>query len=192
MRIPDHEMLKPNIVPTLSPRRKTASTSIGLLPSSPIGPLWVAISDFGVVAVDWDMSQQDFTEKILNQFRTTVAVDEFRTKEALQQISEYLSGIRKQFDLQIDLIGMSPFQKEVLQRTLDIPYGQTLTYKQIAIQLGNSQAARAVGRVEATNPIPLVIPCHRVIGTDGKLHGYGGPGGVALKAWLLELERARI
>jgi len=84
---------------------------------------------------------------------------------------------------------MTPFQLQVLHLTLDIPYGHTSTYKELAKRLGNQFAARAVGRVEATNPIPLVIPCHRVLGSDGSLHGYGGPGGIKLKAWLLELEK---
>jgi methylated-DNA-[protein]-cysteine S-methyltransferase len=76
-----------------------------------------------------------------------------------------------------------------LHFTVEIPYGQTSTYKVIASLAGNANAARAVGRVEATNPIPIIIPCHRVLGTDGSLHGYGGPGGIKLKAWLLDLER---
>jgi O-6-methylguanine DNA methyltransferase len=76
-----------------------------------------------------------------------------------------------------------------LHLTTQIPYGQTSTYKKIAFQLKRPNASRAVGRVEATNPIPLVIPCHRVLGSDGSLHGYGGPGGIKLKAWLLELEK---
>ena len=85
---------------------------------------------------------------------------------------------------------MTSFQLQVLHLTYHIPYGQTSTYKDIAIQVGKPNAARAVGRVEATNPIPLVIPCHRVLGSDGSLHGYGGPGGIKLKAWLLQLEGA--
>ncbi len=85
---------------------------------------------------------------------------------------------------------MTPFQLQVLHLTTHIPYGQTSTYKDIAIQVGKPNAARAVGRVEATNPIPLVIPCHRVLGSDGSLHGYGGPGGIKLKAWLLQLEQS--
>jgi methylated-DNA-[protein]-cysteine S-methyltransferase len=89
----------------------------------------------------------------------------------------------------LDLSTSTNFQRNVLNLTLQIPFGHTSTYKDIAVQLGKMNAARAVGRVEATNPIPLVIPCHRVLGSDGSLHGYGGPGGIKLKAWLLELER---
>jgi methylated-DNA-[protein]-cysteine S-methyltransferase len=85
---------------------------------------------------------------------------------------------------------MSQFQAQVLKLTMDIKYGRTSTYKEIAAHLGNPLAARAVGRVEASNPIPLIIPCHRVIGSDGNLHGYGGPGGIKLKAWLLKLEQS--
>jgi methylated-DNA-[protein]-cysteine S-methyltransferase len=163
--------------------------SIGLLSSSPIGPLWVAISELGLVAVDWDRSEADFTSKLMLTFRKDVHYDLALTAEAIRQLSEYLAGIRLQFDIAIDLSTMSPFQVKVLRLTLDIPYGQTTTYKEIATRIGNPLAARAVGRVEATNPIPLIIPCHRVIGSDGSLHGYGGPGGIKLKAWLLKLEQ---
>ena len=89
------------------------------------------------------------------------------------------------FDLEIDLSGIPAFQQEALKVTLAIPYGQTATYAEIAAAIGHPGAARAVGRAQATNPIPLVIPCHRVVGSDGKLHGYGGPGGISLKAKLL-------
>ncbi len=89
---------------------------------------------------------------------------------------------------QIDWSVLTPFQQKVLQATLAIPYGQTRTYAEIAQQVGKPRAARAVGRAEATNPMPVVIPCHRVIGSDGKLHGYGAGEGLPTKAWLLELE----
>jgi methylated-DNA-[protein]-cysteine S-methyltransferase len=167
----------------------TQTISIGMLSSSPIGPLWVAISERGLVAVDWDLSEVDFTSKLKHTYHSDVRSDLALTAEPIRQLSEYLAGIRCQFDITLDLSTMSPFQIQVLQLTLDIPYGQTSTYKEIAIRLGNPLAARAVGRVEATNPIPLIIPCHRIIGSDGSLHGYGGPGGIKLKAWLLNLEQ---
>jgi methylated-DNA-[protein]-cysteine S-methyltransferase len=175
-----------------SPSQKTAQAfppiSIGWLPSSPIGPLWVAASKLGLVAVEWSMPRADFSTQIKRRFKTDVVYDELQTEEALLQLSEYLEGNRRQFTLPLDLSDMTSFQRQVLHRTAQIPFGRTSTYKEIARQIGNPHAARAVGRVEATNPIPLVIPCHRVLGSDGSLHGYGGPGGIKLKAWLLNLE----
>jgi methylated-DNA-[protein]-cysteine S-methyltransferase len=161
---------------------------IGRLSSSPIGPLWVAVSSQGVRMVEWDLPEEDFTHLVEQRYHARVTYDESNTIEALHQLAEYLTGLRRQFTLTLDFSGMSPFQVNVLKRTSQIPYGETLTYKEIAVQIGKEHAARAVGRVEATNPIPLIIPCHRVLGSDGSLHGYGGPGGIKLKAWLLKLE----
>ena len=203
----------------MSSHRAPSNIHIGLLGSSPIGPLWVAVSETGLLAVDWNQPQQDFTRLVQGRSNSNVIYDESRTSEPLRQISEYLMGERRDFDLPLDLNRMTAFQQQVLQLTSKIPYGQTSTYQAIAIQLGkpaaaalrilddeayrrnmveelgevrqklgNPGAARAVGRVEATNPIPLVIPCHRVLGSDGGLHGYGGPGGIKQKAWLLSLE----
>jgi O-6-methylguanine DNA methyltransferase len=162
---------------------------IGKLSSSPIGPLWVALSELGLVAVEWELPQADFIHLLQRRFHSDVLYDETRTAEPLRQLSEYLSGERREFTIQLDLAGLTPFQVQALRLTSDIPYGQTSTYREIAAQMGKPQAARAVGRAEATNPIPLVIPCHRVLGSDGSLHGYGGPGGIKLKAWLLQLEQ---
>jgi methylated-DNA-[protein]-cysteine S-methyltransferase len=87
---------------------------------------------------------------------------------------------------------LRPFQLKTLKAVFGIPYGETRTYAEIAAQIGHPIAFRAVGRANATNPMPLVIPCHRVIGTDGKLHGYGGGDGLPTKEWLLKLEGAVI
>jgi methylated-DNA-[protein]-cysteine S-methyltransferase len=105
------------------------------------------------------------------------------------QVEEYLNGQRDTFELDIDWALCTPFQRQVLEQHLAIPYGETRTYGQLAAQIGKPLAARAVGRAGATNPIPLIIPCHRVIGADGNLRGYGAPGGIQTKAWLLELEK---
>ena len=140
--------------------------------------------------LEWEMSQGDFTHQVEHRYHANVVYLESHTAEVVSQLAGYLDGIRRQFSLPIDFSRMTPFQMAVLKRTCQIPYGETLTYKDIAIQMGNENAARAVGRVEATNPIPLIIPCHRVLGSDGNLHGYAGPGGTELKAWLLKLEKS--
>ena len=177
--------------PIKSPSRQILSpVSIGYLSSSPIGPLWVVVSERGLLMVEWSMTQSDFSCLVERRFSVNAVYNETITADALHQLSEYLNGSRHKFTLPLDLLGMTPFQVQVLNLTTQIPYGQTSTYKKIAVQLGKVNAARAVGRVEATNPIPLVIPCHRVLGSDGSLHGYGGPGGIKLKAWLLKLEQS--
>ncbi len=162
---------------------------IGRLADSEIGPLWVAVTDNGLMIVDWEMPQAEFIRLVWRRFKRDADYDPQRTAEPLRQLKAYLAGDLREFSLPLDLSRHTAFQQQVLRLTTEIPYGQTSTYKQLALCAGAPHAARAVGRVEATNPIPLVIPCHRVVGTDGSLHGYGGPGGVKLKAWLLQLEQ---
>ena len=108
-------------------------------------------------------------------------------KEAYQQLSEYLKGERKEFDLPLNPKG-TDFQKRVWRALCNIPYGETRSYKQIAEAIGNSKAVRAVGMANNRNPITIVVPCHRVIGADGKLVGYGG--GLEMKEFLLRLEKS--
>lgn len=180
-----------NIISTSTPL-DPAPIAIGRLSSSPIGPMWIAVSQLGLVSVEWDMSQADYLHQIERRNKAIVIFDEISTAESIRQLSEYLDGNRQQFDLHLDLTRLSPFQAQTLRLTINIPYGRTSTYKDIALQMGELKYARAVGRAEATNPIPLVIPCHRVLGTDGTLHGYGGPGGIKLKHWLLNLEKQHL
>lgn len=107
-------------------------------------------------------------------------------KDARRQLQEYFDGKRKTFDLPLALEGTN-FQKSVWQALLTIPYGETRSYQQIASQIGNSNACRAVGMANHYNPILIVVPCHRVIGKKGDLTGYGG--GLETKARLLALEK---
>ena len=107
-------------------------------------------------------------------------------KTAGRQLREYLDGKRKAFDLPLAPKG-TDFHKSVWDALLDIPYGETRTYGQIAAQIGNPNASRAVGLANNRNPIPVLIPCHRVIGSDGKLVGYAG--GLDMKRRLLKIER---
>jgi len=106
---------------------------------------------------------------------------------ARRQLSEYFRGERRVFDMPLEPVG-SPFEQRVWTKLLDVPYGATTSYGAIASALGLVDGARAVGRANGSNPIPIVIPCHRVIGSDGSLTGYGG--GLPLKRALLELEGA--
>ena len=105
------------------------------------------------------------------------------------QISEYLSGKRQKFDFPYQMIG-TDFQKSVWQKLCEIPYGETRTYKEIAESLGKPKASRAVGMACSKNPIWIAVPCHRVIGADGRLTGYAG--GLDMKKSLLQLEQESI
>jgi len=110
-------------------------------------------------------------------------------KKAAQQIQEYLEGKRTAFDLPLSPEG-TPFQKAAWEALLTIPYGETRSYKQMAEQVGNPKACRAIGMANNRNPIMIVVPCHRVIGADGKLVGYGG--GLDMKRKLLEIEKGKL
>ncbi len=107
----------------------------------------------------------------------------------LDQLREYFEGKRQKFDLPIDWEGLPSFQRDVLKLVYTIPFGRTRTYKQIAIYLGNPKATRAVGQANGKNPMPIVIPCHRVIGQKGQLTGYAY--GLDTKMKLLELENPK-
>ena len=109
------------------------------------------------------------------------------TKEAFRQLSEYLLGERKSFDLPLNPRG-TVFQQQVWKALCDIPYGETRSYKQIAEAIGNPKAVRAVGMANNRNPLLIVVPCHRVIGANGKLVGYGA--GIDKKEFLLKLEKS--
>jgi methylated-DNA-[protein]-cysteine S-methyltransferase len=164
---------------------------IGKLDDTPVGRIWVAASDEGLVAISlWDDEAQ-FRAEVA---RLTGAMPESSDDAnpilttALAELDAYLRGQLRQFTSRIDWSTMKSFQREALELVCDVPYGRTTTYGAIAQRLGKPGAVRAVGRANATNPLPIIIPCHRVLGADGKLHGYGARGGLETKAWLLRLE----
>ena len=165
---------------------------IGGLDQSPIGPIRVGVSQNGLALVEIGGEGIAFIQRITHLYRVPVNLDQQKTTPILEQIGAYLKGERQNFNLSLDWSGMTDFQRKVLGTVWDIPYGETRSYGQIAAQIGVPGAARAVGRANATNPIPLVIPCHRVIGSDGSLRGYGGGDGIKTKSWLLSFEKKQV
>ncbi|GAB4582057.1 MAG: methylated-DNA--[protein]-cysteine S-methyltransferase [Anaerolineales bacterium] len=163
--------------------------SVSQISSTPLGPINIAWTAQGVVAAEIGGALTTFAAHISKQLGDVPTREE--TSPARPQIEEYLQGKRTKFEVEINWALCTPFQRQVLEQQLAIPYGETRTYGQLAAQIGKPRAARAVGRAGATNPIPLIIPCHRVIGADGSLRGYAAPGGIQTKAWLLALENAR-
>ena len=148
---------------------------------SPIGELKLVASDTGLAAILWEDDDPSRVRlRPLSQSKTHPVL-----LETERQLNEYFFGKRKSFSLELDFQG-TPFQKLVWAALLTIPFGETRTYGEIARQVGRPRAARAVGAANGKNPISIIAPCHRVIGTNGKLTGFAG--GLETKAWLLALE----
>ena len=150
-----------------------------------IGPLSFVAGDKGLQGVGF-MSLYRF-KQVLALTDAAPSLKGFTTLSMLLvAVNAYLDGLQREFSVDIDWGVVDGFQQQVLQLTADIPYGQVSTYGAIAKQLGKPGAARAVGAALGRNPMPIVIPCHRVIGSDNTLHGY--KGGEDTKAFLLALE----
>lgn len=111
-------------------------------------------------------------------------------QRAGRELASYFAGHGRTFSVPVDLSGRSPFTVTILELLRAIPYGTTITYGELAALAGSPRAARAVGRAVATNPLPIIIPCHRVVAAGGRPGGYSGGGGLATKAWLLRREGA--
>ena len=143
----------------------------------------LALGEMTLVETDGKLTEADF-----GAYRPQDATEE-RTPLldcAIAELTAYLAGERREFDLPLAPAGTA-FQQSVWSALRTIPYGETASYGQIAARIGNPKSCRAVGMANNRNPLPIFIPCHRVIGADGSLIGYGG--GLAVKQWLLELER---
>lgn len=164
---------------------------LGELNHTALGDFRLAASDLGLVAVEWADAQPQLYAYLL-RLKRPVEQDQKRIQPYAKELREYLKGRRREFTFDIDWSTLRPFQRKMLKAVYEIPYGETRTYAEIAAQIGHPHAYRAVGRANAANPMPLVIPCHRVIGRDGKLHGYGGGNGIPTKEWLLKMEGAVI
>lgn len=155
---------------------RTASITL----ETPIGPLGIETTARGVRRIDFNPN---------GTAKASPSADPAarqHLERAVKQLREYFAGERDRFELTLDMDGTA-HQQRVWQALLQIPFGRTLTYGQVAARLGTPRGARAVGRACATNPVPVVVPCHRVVGGDGALHGFGG--GLWRKKALLELEQ---
>lgn len=155
---------------------------------TPIGVLHVGASEKAVLYVELPRRhsaeprfERWLHDRLLSRGETPVL------RAALTQLREYFAGRRCRFDISVDPVG-TEFQRRVWTIVAAIPYGETASYGRIAAELGDPQRSRAVGAAVAANPIPIIIPCHRVIGADGSLVGYGG--GLRMKIWLLRHEQA--
>jgi methylated-DNA-[protein]-cysteine S-methyltransferase len=147
---------------------------------SPVGGLLLARDAAGLRLIHFQQGRHP-TQPAAEWRRDDAAFD-----DVVSQFEQYFEGKRRQFDLPLAPEG-TPFQQRVWSALRDIPYGQTISYGELAARIGQRSASRAVGLANGCNPLPIVIPCHRVIGSNGKLTGYGG--GVAIKERLLTLER---
>jgi methylated-DNA-[protein]-cysteine S-methyltransferase len=151
------------------------------LVDSPLGDLIISGEDATVKGVDF----ADSREAVDPAWRR----DDCAFRDATKQLVAYFAGELKHFELDLET-GGTPFQRRVWQALQTIPYGTTTTYGRLAAQLGDPRALRAVGLANGRNPIPIIVPCHRVIGADGSLTGYGG--GLPRKQWLLAHERGEV
>jgi methylated-DNA-[protein]-cysteine S-methyltransferase len=178
----------------LDRRFRDAAAAAGLLDVSydvtetPVGPLFVAVTDHGLCRISYDPAPERLADELARIFGARVlraprALDPIR-----RELDEYFEGRRTSFDLPVDLRGRADFTRVVLEQLAQVPFGQVTTYGELAARAGRPRAARAVGTVMNRNPIPIVLPCHRVIGASGDLVGYGG--GLDRKRKLLDLEHA--
>src|SRR5262249_25068098 len=180
-----------SITPELDARFRAAALAEGLVDvrydvtESPVGELFVASTERGLCRISYQLEGQE--EQLARIFGVRVLrtpLDDVR-----RELDEYFEGRRREFDLPLDL-RVAPFHEAVLHELARVPYGRTETYGALAAKVGRPRAARAVGTVMNRNPIPIILPCHRIVGANGSLTGYGG--GLHVKRALLELEGAML
>ncbi len=154
---------------------------------TPIGPLALAATPAGLVRVGFGL-EDDMLDELASQVSPRVVRLPARLDDVRRQLDEYFAGRRRHFDVALDRRLSHGYRREVLEELSRVPFGETVSYKDLAERTGRPRASRAVGTTMATNPIPIVVPCHRVLRTGGALGGYGG--GLDTKVWLLRHEGA--
>ncbi|HJQ83514.1 MAG TPA: methylated-DNA--[protein]-cysteine S-methyltransferase [Candidatus Binatia bacterium] len=155
---------------------------------SPIGRVLVAATATGLVRVSFRRSEASFVAELRRQPGVVPIRSAERTGDVVHQLRAYFAGERRAFDVRVDLSGATPFQRRVLMAAAGVPAGQVVSYGEIARRIGQPGGSRAVGQALGRNPIPIVIPCHRVVAAGGRIGGY--TGGLAVKRKLLRLEGA--
>jgi methylated-DNA-[protein]-cysteine S-methyltransferase len=178
----------------LDRRFRDAAAREGLLDAaydfvdSPIGPLFVAASQQGLCRISYDSEPERELDRLSRDFGVRVLRSAKPIDAARRELDEYFEGERRTFDLPVDVRLLADFNRRVLRELARVPYGEVVTYGELAMRAARPRAARAVGMVMNRNPIPIVLPCHRVVGANGKLTGYAG--GLDRKEALLRLEGA--
>jgi methylated-DNA-[protein]-cysteine S-methyltransferase len=174
----------------LAKANKEGLTTVGYdVLGSPLGPLWVAIGPKGVTTIHYgDEPSTGELRRLVRVYGPGVVPDHKRSSALARELDQYFNGKRREFDIEVDLSGLTPFQTKILVATAKIPFGSVSTYQAVARRAGNEKASRAAGGALNQNPIPIVVPCHRVVGSNGSLVGYAG--GLDVKRRLLALEGA--
>jgi len=178
------QVLKPQVLKPQASKQQVSKQYVCKTVASPVGHLKLVASADGLAAILWENDDP-------GRVRRNIVGEDTRHPILLaaeRQLAEYFAGRRASFDLPLDFAG-TDFQKEVWRALLTIPFGETRTYAQIARQVGRPAAVRAVGAANGKNPLSIVAPCHRVIGSNGELTGFAG--GLDAKAYLLRLEGAQ-
>jgi len=184
------------VSPELDSRFRTAAARQGPLDvrftiaDSPVGDLLLAASKRGVCRIAYDPETDREVDRLARLFGARVLETPGALDTVRRQLDEYFEGRRKSFDLTLDLSQVADFHRRVLAELARVPYGDLTTYGALAQRAGAPKAARAVGTAMNRNPLPIVLPCHRVVGSTGKLVGYAG--GLERKESLLRLEGARL
>ena len=180
---------------TLDRRFRQAAAEAGLVDVSfdvadtPMGPLLLAVTERGLCRISYDPEPERETDELARTFGVRVLRAPREVDHVRRELDEYFEGRRRTFDLPLDLRSRTGFSLDILERLARVPYGEVTTYGTLAKDAGKPQAARAVGTVMNRNPLPIVLPCHRVVGSTGSLVGYGG--GLDRKRLLLDLESGR-
>jgi methylated-DNA-[protein]-cysteine S-methyltransferase len=176
----------------LAKAKREGLTTVGYdVLASPLGPLWVAIGPKGVTTIHYgDEPSESELQRIVRVYGPGVVPDHARSGALARELDQYFDGKRRVFDIDVDLSGLTPFQTKILAATAKIPFGAVSTYQAVARRAGNEKASRAAGGALNQNPIPIVVPCHRVVGSNGSLVGYAG--GLDVKRRLLAIEGADI